>query len=87
MRGKHLGKIKSAEYGYSETNDKMCLYLNFTSTGGDIYIGLDVDERKLLGILNDARVYFVSSLKNKPIELVIDENNTFSNFRILTEVL
>lgn len=37
-------------------------------------------------ILNDAKVYSVSELKNKPVELII-ENNTFKSFRILTEVI
>lgn len=37
-------------------------------------------------ILTDAKVYDVSELLNKPVEVEI-EKNTFVNFRILTEVL
>ena len=37
-------------------------------------------------ILKDAKCNYVSELKNKPVEVTIC-NNTFRNFRILTEVL
>lgn len=37
-------------------------------------------------ILQDAKCNYVSELKNKPVEVTI-ENNTFKDFRILTEVL
>ena len=37
-------------------------------------------------ILKDAKVNHVSELINKPVEVTI-ENNTFKDFRILTEVL
>ena len=37
-------------------------------------------------ILKDAKVNYVSELKNKPVEVEI-EKNTFKSFRILTEVL
>ena len=37
-------------------------------------------------ILEQAGVNHVSELKNKPVEVTI-ENNTFKDFRILTEVL
>lgn len=37
-------------------------------------------------ILNDAKVNYVSQLVGKPVEVEI-ENNTFKDFRILTEVL
>lgn len=37
-------------------------------------------------ILRDAKVCHVSDLVNKPVEVEI-ENNTFRDFRILTEVL
>lgn len=37
-------------------------------------------------ILKAAKVNYVSELINKPVEVTI-ENNTFKNFRILTEVL
>lgn len=38
------------------------------------------------GILKDAKCSYVSELKNKPVEVTI-QNNTFKSFRILTEVL
>lgn len=37
-------------------------------------------------LLNDAKVRTVSQLKDKPVEITV-ENNTFKDFRILTEVL
>lgn len=37
-------------------------------------------------ILKDAKVNYVSELLNKPVEVTM-ENNTFKDFRILTEVL
>lgn len=37
-------------------------------------------------ILKDAKVNYVSELLNKPVEVTI-EDNTFKDFRILTEVL
>lgn len=37
-------------------------------------------------ILKDAKVNYVSELINKPVEVELI-NNTFNNFRILTEVL
>lgn len=37
-------------------------------------------------ILENAKVNYVSELVNKPVEVTI-ENNTFKDFRILTEVL
>ncbi len=37
-------------------------------------------------ILKDAKVNYVSELVNKPVEVMM-ENNTFKDFRILTEVL
>ena len=36
--------------------------------------------------LKDAKVNFVSGLIGKPVEVIL-ENNTFKDFRILTEVL
>lgn len=41
---------------------------------------------KVHQILKDAKVNYVSELINKPVEVII-ENNTFKDFRILTEVL
>lgn len=37
-------------------------------------------------ILKDAKVNYVSQLVNKPVEITM-EDNTFKDFRILTEVL
>lgn len=37
-------------------------------------------------LLNDAKVGTVSQLEGKPVEITV-ENNTFKDFRILTEVL
>lgn len=37
-------------------------------------------------ILTDAKVRYVSELKNKPVEVTV-EGNAFKDFRILTEVL
>ena len=41
---------------------------------------------KVYGLLNEARVNYVSQLINIPVEITI-EDNTFKDFRILTEVL
>ena len=41
---------------------------------------------KIYEILNDAKVNYVSELIGKPVEVTI-EDNTFKDFRILTEVL
>lgn len=40
----------------------------------------------LRDILRNAKCNYVSELKNKPVEVTI-QNNTFKSFRILTEVL
>ena len=40
----------------------------------------------LIKIMEDANVTNVCDLKNKPVEVTL-ENNTFKDFRILTEVL
>ena len=40
----------------------------------------------LYQLLNDARVNYVSQLVGKPVEVII-EDNSFRDFRILTEVL
>lgn len=41
---------------------------------------------KVAEILKDAKVNYVSELLGKPVEVTL-ENNTFKDFRILTEVL
>lgn len=38
-------------------------------------------------LLKSAKVNNVSELKGLPVEVKIDDNNTFEDFRILTEVL
>lgn len=43
-------------------------------------------QQELFKTLSDAKVNYVSELKNKPIEIVI-KDNMFDSFRILTEVL
>ena len=48
--------------------------------------GIEKMVDKLSWILEDAKVTDVASLKNVPVEVSI-ENNTFRDFRILTEVL
>lgn len=45
------------------------------------YVALSVKK-----VLDDAKVNYVSELVGKPVEVLI-ENNTFKDFRILTEVL
>lgn len=49
---------------------------------------LAIEERMdaVYKLLDDAKVRTVSQLKNKPVEITV-ENNTFKDFRILTEVL
>ena len=47
---------------------------------------ITVSIEKIDKILKDAKVNYVSELKNKPVEVEI-EKNTFKSFRILTEVL
>ena len=41
---------------------------------------------KLNAILTDAKANYVSELKGKPVEVTV-KDNTFKDFRILTEVL
>lgn len=47
---------------------------------------ITVSIEKVAETLKKAKVNYVSELKNKPVEVTI-ENNTFKDFRILTEVL
>lgn len=49
---------------------------------------LAIEERMdaVYKLLSDAKVGTVSQLKNKPVEITV-ENNMFKDFRILTEVL
>lgn len=41
---------------------------------------------QVIKIMKDAKITNISNLKNKPVEVSINQN-TFDNFRILTEVL
>lgn len=65
-------------------------YTVFISSSCDDFIdqkNIIVDSvRNVNQILKDAKVNYVSELLNKPVEVTI-ENNTFKDFRILTEVL
>ena len=49
-------------------------------------VAVTVSVEKIYKLLKEAKVNYVSELKNKPVEVTI-ENNTFKDFRILTEVL
>lgn len=42
--------------------------------------------KRINSILSDAKVHYVSELIGKPVEVTI-EDNTFKDFRILTEVI
>lgn len=50
------------------------------------YEAIDKMIKHIDKLLTDAKVNYVSQLKNKPVEIEI-EDNTFRGFRILTEVL
>lgn len=52
----------------------------------DPYKTITMSVRNINKILEDAKCHYVSQLVEKPVELTI-ENNTFQDFRILTEVL
>lgn len=52
----------------------------------DIERAVTIQTRQLYKILKDAKCNYVSELIGKPVEVTI-ENNAFSDFRILTEVL
>lgn len=52
----------------------------------DREIAITKSVKKINQILKDAKVNYVSELVNKPVEVTI-EDNTFKDFRILTEVL
>lgn len=52
----------------------------------DRYEAIVDNVEKINKILDDARCNYVSELKNKPVEIIVEEN-LFKDFRILTEVL
>lgn len=57
---------------------------NWEESDRKVSITASVD--KVHDILTDAKVNYVSELKGKPVEVVL-ENSTFKDFRILKEVL
>lgn len=48
--------------------------------------GIEKTIDKIVEIMKDAQVNYVTQLQDVPVEVTI-ENNTFKDFRILTEVL
>ena len=67
---------------FTENISSSCKWTNVEERNVRFMYNLDM----LNSILADAKVNHVSELKGKPVEVEI-ENNTFKNFRILTEVL
>ena len=66
---------------YTVNIDKHCRWEE-----SDRAIAVTASVEKVHQILKDAKVNYVSQLINKPVEVTI-KNNTFKDFRILTEVL
>lgn len=66
---------------YTVNIDKQCRWEESERT-----TAVTVNIENIYQILKDAKVNYVSQLVNKPVEVTI-ENNTFKDFRILTEVL
>lgn len=66
---------------YTVNIDKECRWEESERT-----TAVTVSIENIYQILKDAKVNYVSQLVNKPVEVTI-ENNTFKDFRILTEVL
>lgn len=66
---------------YTENINKECKWENSEREKAITAIVENVDK-----ILTDAKVNYVSELKGKPVEVTLKEN-TFKDFRILTEVL
>lgn len=79
----HLGDGTSIGCGskYTENIGEAC---KWTKEERQYGITKSVDE--VHKILKDAKVYYVSQLVGKPVEVTIDRN-CFKDFRILTEVL
>ena len=100
MTEKILGKINFAEFGtFKDYPFLIGLQLGFIfsdgtgiMTGGryTTHINSTVELEKRIRcinvILKEAKVQYISQLIGKPVEVTID-NNTFKDFRILTEVL
>ena len=66
---------------YTVNIDKHCRWEE-----SDKAIAVTASVEKVHQILKDAKVNYISQLVNKPVEVIIEEN-TFKDFRILTEVL
>ena len=66
---------------YAENINKECKWSHEERADAFLKQAEDIDR-----ILKDAKVNYVSELKGKPVEVVI-ESSTFKSFRILTEVL
>ena len=103
MTEKYLGKIVRAEYGtMKEYPFLFGLQLSFALDGSVVSDGgkyttnieivhvtgreLVVNDLMVHTLLKQAKVNYVSQLVGIPVEIAI-ENNTFEDFRILTEVL
>lgn len=101
MIKKYLGKIDNAQFGFVPDMPFLFgLQLAFTfdsccriGTGGKYVcnIGINKDNTEkvckyVCDILKQANCHHVSELIGKPVEIELDEDK-FSNFRILTEVL
>ena len=93
MQEKQLGKIDFAEFGTIKDYPFLIgLQLGFqlgdkTWIGNGVKYTVNIQTIEFINdILKDAKVNYVSELINKPVEVTI-ENNTFKDFRILTEVL
>ena len=102
MEKRELGKIVFAEFGFEEDysfglrlgfkNNDDGWGVNTRTSYNPLYKGLDKNSYRLEmieeveKILKDAKVQYVSELKNIPVELIF-KDSLLVNFRILTEVL
>ena len=83
MTGKALGKIIKAEYGFDKDYPFVKgLFVQLETEFG--VCGRYVEN--VFDYLEDAKVNYVSQLRNKPVEATFDRNMLVS-FRILKEVL
>lgn len=102
MTTKELGKITFAEFGTVRDYPFLIgLQLGFRMDGGKYTVNISPECKwkemnreatiiksieEVNRILEDAKANYVSELLNKPVEVTM-EDNTFKDFRILTEVL
>ena len=100
MVTKELGKITFAEFGTIRDYPFLIgLHLGFRMCGSSVMDSgkytvnispeckwKNLNREEVDRILEDAKVNYVSELVNKPVEVTM-KNNTFTDFRILTEVL